>query len=222
MSEVIVSVRGEHQTRITPEQATARVSLRVEASDRGTAVERMAQLATPLRDDLAAREKSDGLREWSSQRVSVWAERPWNNEGKRLPQVHHASVELRATFTDFAALSWWISDIAERDGVQVDAVEWALTPETARTTEAEVAAQAVRVAVERATAYAGALGLSTVTPLEVADVGLLAPDRPEAPQPRMLRAAAFAASDAGGGPAVELQPQDIVVTAAVEARFLAR
>ena len=38
----------------------------------------------------------------------------------------------------------------------------------------------------------------------------------------MLRAGAFAADSAGGGPAVELQPQDIVVTAGVEARFLAR
>ena len=36
----------------------------------------------------------------------------------------------------------------------------------------------------------------------------------------MMRAA-FAA-DAGGGAGIELQPEDIVVTAAVEARFTAR
>jgi hypothetical protein len=36
----------------------------------------------------------------------------------------------------------------------------------------------------------------------------------------MLRAMSMAAMDAGGaGPAVELQPEDIVVTSAVEARF---
>ena len=221
MSEVIVTVRGEHERKVAPEEGTARITLRVEASARGTAVEQIAQLAAPVREDLTARQADQGLAEWSSQRVSVWSERPWNSEGKRLPLVHHASVEFRATFTDFAALSWWISDVAEREGVQVDGVEWALSRATAQSVEAEVAAAAVQVAVDRATAYAAALGLASVAPLEVADVGLLTRDRPESmPAPQMMRAA-FAA-DSGGGPAVELQPQDIVVTAAVEARFLAR
>lgn len=221
MSEVMVTVRGEAEQRVPPEEGTARITVRVEASDRGAAVERIAALANPIRDDLAQRQDAGGLREWNSQRASVWAERPWNNEGKRLPQVHHASVEVRATFSDFAALSWWISDIAERDGVQVDAVDWALTPDTARATEAAVATLAVQVAVDRATAYAGALGLESVSPLEVADVGLLAPDRPQPMEPRMMRAVAFS-SDSGGGPAVDLQPADIIVRSAVEARFLAR
>ena len=138
--------------------------------------------------------------EWSSQRVSVWANRPWNNEGKQLALVHYASVEITATFTDFAALSWWVSDVAERDGVQVDGVTWRLTPATAKATEAEVAAQAVKVAVDRATAYAGAIGLATVTPLEIADLGLLT-HRPETPSPapKMMRAMAMGAMDAGGG-----------------------
>lgn len=222
MSEVIVTVRGEHEQRVAPEEGTARLTLRVEASTRGAVVEQIAQLAMPIRDDLTKRQDDDGLKEWNSQRVSVWAERPWNNEGKRLPLVHHATVEVRATFTDFAALSWWLSDVAETEGVQVDTVEWALTPETARTTEAGVAAEAVRVAVERATAYASALGLASVAPLEVADVGLLTPERPPPGPAPMLRAMAFASDAGSGGPAVELQPQDIVVKAAVEARFLAR
>ena len=223
MSEVMVSVRGEHEQRVPPQEGTARLTLSVEASTRGAAVERIAELATPVRDDLARRQTEEGLREWSSQRVSVWAERPWNNEGKRLPLVHHASVEIRATFTDFAALSWWLSDVAERDGVQVDAVEWALTPDALRATEGAVAATAVRVAVERATAYAEALGLASVTALEVADVGLLSRDRPEpVPGPPMMRAMMASGPNGGGSPAMDLQPQDIVVTAAVEARFLAR
>jgi len=44
-----------------------------------------------------------------------------------------------------------------------------------------------------------------------------------APAPRMLMAkASFASDAAGGGPAVQLQPEDIVISAAVEARFAAR
>jgi uncharacterized protein YggE len=224
MSEVTITVRGEHETRVLPEEAVAHLSVRAEGPERGAVVERIAALATPLRDDLESRKSAGTISEWSSQRVSVWANRPWNNEGKQLALVHYASVEITATFTDFAALSWWISEVAERDGVQVDSVQWRLTPATAKSTEAAVAAQAVKVAVDRATAYAGAIGLATLSPLEIADLGLLthAPDHP-APAPKMMRAMAMGAMDAGGaGPAVELQPEDIVVTAAVEARFAAR
>ena len=61
--------------------------------------------------------------------------------------------------------------------------------------------------------------------LEIADLGLLSrQDRPEvAPGPRMLMAkASFASDSAGGAPPVQLQPEDIVISAAVEARFAAR
>jgi uncharacterized protein YggE len=220
MSDVVITVRGEHEARVAPEEGVVRLSVRSEGPERGGVVERISALAEPLRTDLAARQKQGGVREWSSQRVAVWANRPWNAEGKQLAMVHYASVEVSAVFTDFAGLSWWVSDISERDGIQVDGVEWQLTRATAKQAEADVATEAVRVAVERATAYARAIGLASVTPLEIADVGLLGRDDPAPAPMRMLKAAAFA-SDAGGGPAVELQPEDIIVAAGVEARFSA-
>src|SRR5918994_4337196 len=173
MSSVTITVRGEHEARVAPEEAVAHISVRTEGRERGSVVERIAALAGPLRDDLTARKDAEGVADWSSQRVSVWANRPWNNEGKQLALVHYASVEITATFTDFAALSSWVSDVAESEGVQVDHVVWRLTPATAKSTEGSVAAQAVKVAVDRATAYAGAIGLATITPLEIADLGLL-------------------------------------------------
>jgi uncharacterized protein YggE len=224
MSEVTITVRGEHEQRVVPEEVVAHLSVRAEGPQRNSVVERMAGLAAPLQEDLTTRKDTGGVRDWSSQRMSVWANRPWNNEGKQLALVHYASVEISATFTDFAALSWWITDVAEREGVQVDGLTWRLTPATAKATEAQVAAHAVQVAVDRATAYAGAIGLTSITPLEIADLGLLtrAPDN-SAPAPKMMRAMAMGVMDAGnGGPAVQFQPEDIVVTAAVEARFAAR
>ncbi len=227
MSEVVITVRGEHETRVAPEEAVAHLSVRTEGRERGQVVERMSSLAAPLRDDLESRKASGVVSEWSSKNVAVWANRPWNNEGKQLALVHYASVEVTAVFTDFASLSWWMTDVAEREGVQVDGVTWRLTPGTRKATEAEVASQAVKVAVERATAYAGAIGLTSVTPLEIADLGLLT--QGESPAPAgggmVLRAAkASFAMDAGaaGTPTVELQPEEIVVTAGVEARFIAR
>ncbi|WP_345803006.1 SIMPL domain-containing protein [Microbacterium sp. AZCO] len=221
MSDVVITVRGEHEARVAPEEGVVRLSVRAEGPERGGVVERISALAEPLRTDLGTRKQQGGVREWSSQRVAVWANRPWSSDGKQLALVHYASVEFSAVFTDFAGLSWWITEIAERDGVQVDGIDWQLTRTTAKQAEADVAAEAVRVAVDRATAYARAIGLGSVTPLEIADVGLLSRDDPSpAPMARMMKAS-FAA-DAGGAPGVELQPEDIIVSAAVEARFSAR
>lgn len=215
MSDVIITVRGEHEVRIAPEEGVVHLSVRCDGPERGPVVDRIASIAAPLREELTARQASGEVSEWSSQRASVWAERPWNNEGKQLPLVHHASVEIVATFTDFAALSWWVSAVAEREGVQVGGVTWRLTSATRRAVEAEVAAHAVQTAVTRAGAYAKAIGQASVTPLEIADIGLLG--RPEAdPGPRMMRAMATDAS-----PSLDFQPQDITVTAGVEARFAA-
>jgi len=223
MSDVVITVRGEHETRIAPERAIAHLTIRAEGPERGAVVERMAALTEPVRDDLVARKTAGTVPEWTSQRVSVWSERPWNNEGKRLAPVHYASVDFSVTFTDFAALSWWAGEVAERDGVQLGWIEWLLTPETRAQTEKNVATHAVGVAVARAEAYAGALGLSKVTALEIADVGLLTrQEQSPAPAPRMMMAKAAYAADAGGAPAVQLQSDDIVISAAVESRFSAR
>jgi uncharacterized protein YggE len=223
MSEVVITVRGENERRIAPERAVAHLTIRAEGPERGAVVERMAAFSEPVRDDLASRKAAGTVAEWTSQRVSVWSERPWSADGKRLAPVHYGSVDFTATFTDFAVLSWWAGEVVEREGVQLGWIDWQLTPGTRSATERDVAAGAVAVAVERANAYASAIGLSTVTPLEIADVGLLARSDPAQPAPRMLMAKAeFAAADAGGGSAVQLQPDDIVITAAVEARFTAR
>jgi uncharacterized protein len=224
MNDVVISVRGEHEIRRAPEEAVAHLTIRAEGPERGAVVERISALTEPVRDDLIARKEAGGVAEWSSQRVSVWSDRPWNAEGKRLAPVHYASVEVTATFTDFAALSWWVGDVAEREGVQIGGVDWRLSPATRVQTEREAATEAVHVAVWRAEAYAAALGLSSVTALEVADLGLLSRDSAESGQPPMfkgMRAAAFA-SDAAGGPALQFEPEDIAVSAAVEARFVAR
>jgi uncharacterized protein len=78
--------------------------------------------------------------------------------------------------------------------------------------------EAVRDSVPRAQQYADALGLGEIRPIAVADAGMLAPG----PQPHTgagpgyLRAAAAAPM---GRVDVELAPQDIEVSVAVDARF---
>jgi len=219
MSDVTITVRGESQTRVLPERAVAHVTASADGAERQIVVERVAALTEPLRAELSAQLASGAIADWSSQRMSVWADRPWNNEGKQLDLVHHAVVEVTATFTDALVLSEWLNVIATTDGLQVGAVEWQLTPETRARVEREVATDAVAIAVARAKAYAEAIGRDEVTPVEIADLGLLTAASSPGPSPRvMAKAAAFDAV----GAAVEFRPDDIVVSAGVEARFLAR
>ncbi|MBO0979519.1 SIMPL domain-containing protein [Microbacterium sp. SD291] len=219
MSEVTVTVRGEHEARIAPERATVSVAVRAEGPERSSVVARVMSLAEPVRTSITERKDAGTVVDWTSKRLSVRAERPWNGEGKRLAPVYYANVDFTATFAEASELSIWVSDVSPWDGVEVGWVNWHLTPETNARVEREVAAEAVGVAVARAQAYATALGRGEVVPVEIADVGLIAPTAPPAFAGKMRGAAAFAADSA---PAMEYEPEEIVISATVEARFLAR
>lgn len=220
MSEVTVTVRGEHEARIAPERATIRVSVRTEGPDRTAVVDAVMRLGEPVRTSITERAEGGSVVDWSSKRLSVRAERPWNAEGNQLAPVYYASIDLTATFVEATELSIWVSEVSAWDGVEVGWVDWHLTPETRARVEREVAAAAVGVAVTRATAYAEALGLSDVVAQEIADVGLISRGQPAAaPMMMKARGAAFAADSSA---AMEYEPEEIVVEATVEARFLAR
>lgn len=221
MSEVTVTVRGEHERRVAPERATIRVSVRSEGPERTVVVEHVMRLADPVRHSITERADAGSIVDWTSTRLSVRAERPWSNDGKRLAPVFYASVDFTSTFAEASELSIWTSDISPWDGVEVGGVEWHLTPETRTQVEQEVAAEAVGVAVTRAQAYAGALGLEQVTPIEIADAGLISKAQGSAEAP-LMKARGGIAFAADAGPVMEYEPDEIVISATVEARFLAR
>ncbi|MBS1907706.1 MAG: SIMPL domain-containing protein [Actinobacteria bacterium] len=217
MSEVVITVRGEHEVRIAPERAIVTLSVALDGPDREAVVARTLALAEPVRASIVAHEASGAAETWSSRRLAVRSERPWSNDGTRLALVHHASVDFTAAFADFAALSAWVAEISAWEGVSVGGTNWILTPETRARVEQEVAAEAVRTAVTRAGAYAAALGLSKVEPIEIADAGLITDGGAADAAPKAMRA--FAAPPSGSG--LELQGDDITVSATVEARFVA-
>ncbi len=220
MSDVTITVRGENETRIAPERAAIHVSIRADGPVRAAVVEHAMTLAEPVRVSITDRQEVGAIADWSSKRLTVRAERPWNDQGKQLAPVYYASIDFTATFIEASELSIWVSEISPLDGVDVGWVNWHLTPQTRADIEREVASAAVGVAVQRAQAYAAALGLGSVTPLEIADTGLIS--RESTPAPQMIKAhgAIFAESaDAGGQ--MEYKPDDIVVSASVEARFTA-
>ena len=220
MSDVIITVRGEHELRIAPERATVHLNIRAEGPQRVAAVDEVTRLAEPVRQSIVDRKDAETVVEWSSTRMTVHAERPWNADGRQLAPVYHATIAFTATFPDPSELSLWVSDVSLRDGVEVGVVDWQLTPETRTRLERDVAAGAVSVAVARAEAYAAALGLDSVVPLEVADLGLISRQE-SAPQPKMLMRSAAFAMDSAGSSGMVYEAEDIIVSATVEARFQA-
>src|SRR5690606_38818497 len=110
---------------------------------------------------------------WSSDRLSIWSERPWNTEGKQLPTVFHAEVAFRAKFSDFDELARWIERVASVPGVTISHIEWSLTDERRTSVIAAVREAAVKDAVDKATTFAASVGLSSVRAVALADPGLL-------------------------------------------------
>lgn len=216
MSEVIITVRGEHELRVAPERATVRLSVALDGPEREAVAQRVLALAGPVRESIVSREEAGSVTAWTSQRLSVYAERPWNADGRRLAPVYRASIDFTATFADISELSLWATELSAEDGVALGGVDWHLTPETEREVEREVSTQAVGVAVSRARAYAEALGLSTVIPLEIADRGLISAETAGFAPVAMRAAGAFDTA-----PAMEFQGEEITVSATVEGRFSA-
>jgi len=218
MSDVIITVRGEHELHVAPERATIYLAVAMDGPERESVVSEVLRLSAPVRDGITALKESGAVTDWSSRRLDVRADRPWNNEGKQLDLVYRASVDFTVTFADISEMSLWVTEISVWDGVRLGGTEWHLTTETETAAEREVATQAVAVAVSRAQAYAEALGLHEVTPLEISDRGLLS----AAPVPMQAKAMRSAAFDMAGSAPMEFEGEDIVVSATVEGRFSAR
>lgn len=217
MSDVIITVRGEHELRVAPERATVHLSVAFDGPDRALVAEKTLAAAAPIREGIESHRTAGGVTEWTSQRMNVFADRPWNNEGRQLAPVYRASIDFTATFSDISEMSVWVTELAIEDGVSIGHVDWHLTPQTEADVEREVATQAVGVAVSRARAYAQALGLANVTPLEIADRGLIS-EGAQHPKIAMMRSGGVAMDAAAS---MEFQGEEITVSATVEGRFSA-
>jgi uncharacterized protein YggE len=143
----------------------------------------------------------------------------YQGEKQKPKRVAVASAAVRVTFVELAVLSRWLGDVAEQEGVEVHGIEWALAEDRRRAVEGEVRTEAVLDALERARAYAAALGLETVEPARVYEPGL----RPEGESGGGMAyrgTASFRASAAP--PEFDVRPEELEVRAEVSADFTAR
>ena len=223
MAETTITVQGEAETRIPAERARVSAGVHAWGPDRESVFTRAVEAAdaiSALTEPLATGD-TGAVRSWSKERVRVWSERPWNNEGKQLDPVQHAALDVQAVFADFDALARWVEQVAVIPDAQLSSIEWELTDETRLGALAGVRADAVADAIAKATTYANAIGLTTVAATAVADPGMLGDGgAPGGGGPMQYRMSAMKASDSMGAP-LEFRPEPIVLSASVDARFSA-
>lgn len=220
MSETIITVEGRFDYHHPAERGTVLISAGFQGPEREPVVSHTTALHRALSQTAEQFRAQSAVTWWSADRLRVWSERPWNKDGKQLPLVHHAAVALEVKFADLQSLARWAEEIAVQDGVTVTGVTWALTEVTKHRITAEAQHNAVRDAVDRATAYARSLGLGSVRPVALADPGMLGDEtRSSGTQTAapMMRGAAAPAGDT----ALDLKPEDITVSSRVHARFAA-
>lgn len=129
---------------------------------------------------------------------------------------------MTAKFRNFTALSTSIELLAAIDGVSIDSLSWALTDGRTTTVTAEVRSRAVKDAVAKASVYAQSIGLGTVRAVAVADPGMLGDQvRGGGGEGAVYLARASKSMDSANEPSLSLKPEDIEVSAVVDARFIA-
>ncbi|KAA0074255.1 SIMPL domain-containing protein [Mycolicibacterium sp. P9-64] len=218
-----ITVRGTFSAFQTPERGTVHASIAYEGPAMEPVYDRVARDFENVKASVTQLKNGDDgpVTWWTAEQLRTWSTRPWNKDGDQRPLVHHASVGIKVKFLDFTALSRWVRQhVVETDGFRVANVEWALTSNRREVLVRQARTEAVRDAVTRAQQYADALGLGKVSPVAIADAGMLGANlHPQSGDgPAYLRAAS--APSGGGGADVELVPQDIEVSAAVDGRFV--
>ncbi|MFW0786869.1 SIMPL domain-containing protein [Gordonia sp. CPCC 206044] len=219
MSAVEISVRGVARRRFRPEQGVLGVSINLEGPSRESVYRDAVALHGALTEALADLEAGGAVSRWSSESVRVFGYRPVDAKGRRREPIYSTRIPIEAEFVDFEALSQYIDRWATTEGVTVGAVDWNVRDDNRRTYAAELRQEAVADAVAKAQSYADAVGRGTVVATHLADPNMLSESRP-APMVRAAPAAKFVAAQPPE-PELELRPEDIELSVAVDARFVA-
>ncbi len=216
-----ITVHGAATALEPPERGIVHATVAYEGPDMEPVYERVARDVETVKQSVdALRAGENGaVTRWSAQTIRTWSTRPWNQDGVQLPLVHHARVEVDVEFRDFTALSRWLAaQIDATGGLHVSHVRWTLTTERRADLLKQVRTDAVKDAARRAQQYADALALGDVRPVAIADSGMLgAGSRAGGDHDRRLMASP---GSSGSAPEIDFEPEDIEVSATVDARFV--
>ncbi|WP_318207231.1 MULTISPECIES: SIMPL domain-containing protein [unclassified Streptomyces] len=211
-----VTVRGEGRLEVDPELARIWVAVSARGPDRSTTLADLTRRNTLVLDLVKA--QGSAVEKLETGSFSISPELTRKGRGERV-HAFHGRVRVTAELTDFTVLGELVTRLADLELTSVDGPWWFLRP--ASPAYAEARRLAVTEAVQRARAYAEALGTTLSSLLELSDAGVA--------EPLMPRRAAFGAAQvaysaesAGEAPPLDLEPQRQTVTAEVVARFTMR
>ena len=206
----VVRVRGEATADHPPDAVVLAVSVAETSPDgRADALERAAAVVAGLRSAL---DGAAGVRRVVLSRVSVHERHDWEPTTGRHRHAGWEATVSGSVHADAAAVEALASAVAAA-GAGIAGVGWELDdPAAARRAVRRAAVEAAR---EAATDLADAVGRDLGPLLELADPGLSSATAPG------VEAIAFTARGAvGGGPDLHLDPQDVTVSAVVEATYV--
>lgn len=218
---VTITVAGTARRLLPAERGTVHLRATREARRSADVVPVVAELHARLSADAERHVTSGAATRWAADHLYVSTVQRYVRDSDVSETFQVAAAGVTVRFSDFGALSEWVTDVGTVDGVVVDGVEWELTESHRREVEREVRAEAVRDAQDRAAVYAAALGLTEVGVAAVYEPGLRPHEQQGFDGGPIRYAARMAAADSAGGPAVSLRPERIEVSATISADFAA-
>lgn len=223
---MLLSVRGDAQRIVTPDQASVTCSVSVLADTKDVARAQVRSTSTELTAALAelgGRPLTvDSEREpltWSAHSMQIHPEHAHNKvTGEHGPTGRFwASLRLTVAVRDFALLGAVEALLGSIERVELHAVNWSVDQDNVAW--GQVRSDAIRAALAKGRDYATALGGSVSAVEHIADAGLLGAQAPMDFERRGGRAVSLGS---GGEPDVSsLDPVPQIVSATIEARLSA-
>ncbi|PRC44719.1 SIMPL domain-containing protein, partial [Mycobacterium sp. ITM-2017-0098] len=205
-----ITVRGSYSAFRPPERGTVHASISYHGPEKDWVYDQVARDLDVVKESILRLEDGDGaVTRWSAAQLRTWSHRPRNDDGEQLPLIHDASIGVEVKFRDFTILSQWVGGhITGTEGFELSYVKWALTTKSRDELVTHVRTGAVREAAARAQLYADALDLGTVRPVAIADAGMLGAQA-HSQGGDGIGPLHAAPGSSGGGPDVDLVPEDI-------------
>ncbi|HET6210251.1 MAG TPA: SIMPL domain-containing protein [Jatrophihabitans sp.] len=223
-AHTLLSVRGQAQRTVAPDQANIWCFVENFAGTPGEAAGAVNGTLTALTGELAGLggqpltpDTTRSPLTWSAQSLNVQPEYDYDKVTRTNGPTgrQHASVSVLLTVRDFELLAGVSSVITGHTGLSVHSVGWSVDADNPGWPQ--VRADAIQAALRTGQDYAAALGGAVVAVQHVADAGLLGGDQTA----RATFATANSAPGQAGGSTVTLDPVPQQLNATIEARFSA-
>jgi uncharacterized protein YggE len=221
----VLSVRGEAQRTVAPDQVSIFCAIASVASSKSVAMAEAARALSGATGRLAAAggvaltvDTARAPLTWSTQSIHTYPEHAHNHmTGEHAATGrHHASASLLVAVRDFALLPEVEVILTGHDAVELHSVQWLVDHDNPAW--GSVRADAIQAALLKGRDYAAALGGSIISVDHVADAGLLGGDTPSFGARGAARAMSLASGEAESA---SLDPVPQVLFAVIEARLTA-